>query len=90
VNEDSDAYTYIKPLLRHQNGRRDYLALQDRYTSEATKQAIINAAKATLSNLRYKSERSFSFEKFSSKLQKAYDDLDQNGCPLWMNYGLRA
>jgi len=86
VNEDSDAYTYIKPLLRHQNGRRDYLALQDRYASEATRQAIINAVKATLSNLPYKSEtRNFSFEKLSSKLQKAYDDLDQNGHPVHNN-----
>ena len=82
VHEDSDAYTYIKPLLRHQDGRRDHLALKDRYASEATKQALINAAKATLANLRYKSERSFSFEKFSSKLQKAYDDLELNGRPV--------
>ena len=79
VHEDSDAYTYIKSLLRHRNGRRDILALRERYSSEATRQAIINAAKATLENLRYKNERNFSFEKFSSKLQKAYDELADNG-----------
>ena len=79
VNEDSDAYTYIKTLLRHRNGRRDIQALRDRYQSDATKQAIINGAKSTLETLRYKSERSFSFERFSSKLQKAYDELEEHG-----------
>ena len=79
VHEDSDAYTYIKPLLRRRNGRLDIVALRQRYDNDATKQAIINMAKASLGQLRYKNERSFSFEKFSSKLQKAYDDLETNG-----------
>ena len=79
VVEDSDAYTYIKTLLRYRNGRRDILALRMRYENDATKQAIINAAKVTLDTLRYKNERSFTFEKFSSKLQKAYDELTDNG-----------
>ena len=79
VHEDSDAYTYIKPLLRRRDGRLDIMALCDRYHNDATKQAIINSAKNTLSHLRYKNERSFSFEKFSARLQKAYDDLEANG-----------
>ena len=79
VHEDSDAYTYIKTLIRHRNGRRDIKALRERYSSDATKQAIINKAKNDLQNLIYKNERSFSFEKFSSKLQKAYDELEDNG-----------
>ena len=79
VCEDSDAYTYIKTLLRFRNGRRDVDALRNRYASDATKQAIINSAKSSLENLRYKNERSFSFERFSSKLQKNYDDLEENG-----------
>ena len=56
-------------------------ALRARYDNSATSQAIINQAKASLKNLRYKNERSFSFEKFSSKLQKAYDDLETHGRP---------
>ena len=56
VHEDSDAYTYIKPLLRSRDGRKDMLALRQRYQNDATKQTIINAAKSTLSNLRYKNE----------------------------------
>ena len=54
-------------------------ALRERYSSDATKQAIINAARSTLDTLRYKNERSFSFERFSAKMQKAYDDLESNG-----------
>ena len=46
---------------------------------DATKQAIINSAKASLEGLRYKNERGFTFEKFSSKSQKAYDELADNG-----------
>ena len=79
VHEDSDAYTYIKSLLRYRNGRRDVLALRARYSSDATKQAIINSAKSSLENLRYRNESTFSFECFSSKLQKNYDDLEENG-----------
>ena len=60
VLEDSDAYTYIKTLMRKRDGRRDIIALRERYSSDATKQAIINTAKAALENLRYKTERSFS------------------------------
>ena len=56
VVEDSDAYTYIKTLLRYRNGRQDILALCMRYENDATKQAIINATKATLETLRYKNE----------------------------------
>ena len=82
VHEDSDAYTYVKPLIRHRNGRRDILALRERYSSDATRQNTINKAKVDLSTLRYKNERSFSFEKFSAKLQKAYDDLEEARRPV--------
>ena len=82
VHEDSDAYTYIKPLLRHRNGRRDILALRERYASNATRQTTINKEKARLSTLRYKNERSFTFERFSSELQKAYDELEVAGRPV--------
>ena len=82
IHEDSDAYTYVKPLLRHRNGRRDILALRERYASDATRQTVINKAKNRLTSLRYKNERSFTFEKFSSELQKAYDELDASGRPV--------
>lgn len=79
IDENGDAYTYIKKLLRRKDGRQDILALRERYASDASKQGIINNAKAVLENLRYKNERNFSFEKFSSKLQKSYDELEEHG-----------
>ena len=79
IHEDSDAYTYVKPLIRHRDGRRDIKALRTRYSSDATRQTTINKAKSDLKTLRYKNERTFSFEKFSAKLQKAYDELEDAG-----------
>jgi len=79
VHEDSDAYVYLKPLLHRQAGSLDIQALRGRYQSEASVQAIINNAKSILCNLRYKNERSFSFERFSAKFQRAYDDLEEAG-----------
>ena len=79
ISEESNAHTCIKPLLRYCDDRKDFLALKERCGSEASKQAIINAAKQTLETLRYKSERSFTFERFSSKLQKTYDELADCG-----------
>ena len=53
--------------------------LRERYASDATLQKTINQAKNRLASLRYKNERSFSFEKFLSALQKSYDELEESG-----------
>ena len=58
------------------------MALCKRYDSDAASQTIINKAKADLANLRYRNKRSFSFEKFSAKLQRAYDNLEDQGRPV--------
>ena len=79
VDQTADAYTYIKSILRHRNGRQDILALRERYSSDAAAQGIINKAKNDLANLQYRNERNFSFEKFSSRMQKAYNDLAAQG-----------
>ena len=79
IHEDSDAYTYVKTLIRHRDGRRDIKALRTRYSSGATRQTTINKARSDLKPLPYKNERSFSFKKFSAKLQKAYDELEDAG-----------
>ena len=57
----------------------DIKALRDRYESDASRQSIINLAKSILERHSYKIERSFSFESFSAKLQRAYDDLEESG-----------
>lgn len=77
IADDSDAYTYIKPQLRHEDGRRDIIALRNRYSNNAVKQERINEANKTITSLVYKSERSLPFEKFSGKLQRAVDTLTE-------------
>jgi hypothetical protein len=42
VSEESDACTYIQPLLLRNNGRRDVLALREQYENEATIQTRVN------------------------------------------------
>ena len=63
-------------MIRYKDGRRDIESLRERYASATAAQGIINRAKTDLSNLRYKNERNYSFEKFSSRLQKIYDNLE--------------
>jgi len=41
VHEISDAFTYLKPFLRHQTGSFDIKALRDRYESEVSTQSIM-------------------------------------------------
>ena len=54
VSEESDAYTYIQPLLARNNGRRDVLALKHRYDNEASVQTRVNMANKTWEMLVYK------------------------------------
>jgi hypothetical protein len=79
VNEESDAYTYIQPLLARNNGRRDILALKDRYDNEASVQTRVNMANKTWEMLVYKNERAMTFEDFCSKLQRALQHFERAG-----------
>ena len=45
IAEESDAYTYIKPNIRKEDGRVDYLALAGRYDNHASRETRINEAK---------------------------------------------
>jgi len=79
ITEDSDAYTYVKPILKHENGRKDFKALINRYESQAGIQERISEAQKVLSQIRYRNERAMSFEAFSAKIQNALDELDTCG-----------
>jgi phage tail protein X len=79
VSEESDAYTYIQPLLARNNGRRDVLALKDRYDNEASVQTRVNMANKTWDMLVYKNERAMTFEDFCSKLQRALQHFERAG-----------
>lgn len=57
-------------------------ALCARYDTSATMQTQVNQANAALQTLRYCLERGFSLEKFTAKLQAAYNELDTCGEPV--------
>jgi hypothetical protein len=77
VSEESDACTYIQPLLRRNDGRRDVLALRERYENEATIQTRVNMANKTWDLLEYKNERAMTFESFCKKFQRALQHFDR-------------
>jgi hypothetical protein len=81
IGEDSDAYTYIQPLLARNDGRRDITALIARYENDATVQTRVNEANKTWEMLVYKNERAMSFESFCQKIQKALQHFDRAGRP---------
>ena len=68
ITEDGEAYTYIKPMLGHENGRGDIKALRVWYLNTSIWQETINEANQVLNNLTYRDKHSMTFEKFSSKL----------------------
>jgi hypothetical protein len=81
ISEDSDAQAYIQPLILRNDGRRDWIALNDRYENTATIQARVNQANKTWEMLVYKNERAMSFEAFCKKLTKALQYFTQAGRP---------
>ena len=79
IGEESDAYTYIQPLLAQNNGRRDVIALTDQYENAATVQTRVNEANKTWEMLVYKNERAMTFEAFCQKIQKALHHFERAG-----------
>ena len=82
ISDDSDAYTYLKPKLKSEDGRKDYKALLERYDGHSSKETRINEAKSLIKTLQYRNERSMPFERFTEKLQRAIDDLALGGRPM--------
>jgi hypothetical protein len=80
IGEDSDAYTYIQPILGRNDGRKDIIALRERYDNDATVQTRVNEANKTWDMLVYKNERAMSFEEFfCKKFQKALQHFERAG-----------
>ena len=79
IAEDSDAYIYLKPSIKLEDGAEDIRLLRSRYDNDATKQQRINEANNALKDLVYKNERAMSFEKFSTIVKKSVDTLTECG-----------
>jgi hypothetical protein len=77
IGEDSDACTYIQPMLGRKDGRRDIIALRERYDNDATIQTRVNEANKTWDMLVCKNERAMWFEEFCKKFQKALQHFER-------------
>ena len=75
ISNRSDAYTYVKPHIKREDGRRDIKALRGRYENAAMNVQYANKAKKTLETVAYRNERATKFEKFVAKFTQEVDEL---------------
>jgi hypothetical protein len=80
--------------VRDGDGRAAHLLLREHYVGEAHDMRRAASANAKLDSLFWKSEASFPFEKFLTKLNEAFMELDEANVPLYesqkVNYLLRG
>jgi hypothetical protein len=65
------------------DGRAAHLLLQEHYVGEAHEMRRAAAANAKLETLFWKSEASFLFEKYLTRLNEAFKELEDAGQALW-------
>ena len=65
------------------DGRAAHMLLREHYVGKAHDTRRTAAANAKLETLFWKSEASFSFEKYLTRLNKAFKELEDAGQPLW-------
>ena len=72
------AETWIKPKEKKQDGRLDFKALKAHYGGEGNKSVRIKEAEVLRNSLQYKNERSMSFDKFLTSMQKMFTGFEDN------------
>jgi hypothetical protein len=77
---DTDGWSWMQEFDRAQDGRRTLLCAH--YDGPGETQKRIMQARASISELYYKSEASFSFERFTTKLCEAYSVMADNDEPV--------
>ena len=76
---DTEGYSWIKPVLKHQSGRRTMAALRDHYDGPQASARRVAIATSIIDGLHYKSKNAMPFETFTSKLTDAFQTLAENG-----------
>ena len=76
------AEQWIKPLARHQNGRRDMEALRGHYSGEGNTSRRIAVAERYRDTLHYKNEKTLSFSSFLDKIQTMFNIFETEGEPV--------
>jgi hypothetical protein len=74
--------SWIRNIARHQDGRRDMIALRRHYAGEGNSTRRISDAKRIQTTLHYRSERALPFSKFLDSLQKMFTIFEEENEPL--------
>ena len=74
----SDNLKWIHPFDRSQDGRGAMNQLRHHYDGPGQVQRKITQAEVQIASLHYMSEQAFSFERFITKLNGAFQVLDEN------------
>ena len=75
----NDILKWIQPFDKNQDGRGAMNLLRHHYDGPGQTQKKIAQAEAQIASLHYKSEQAFSFERFITKLNGAFQVLEENG-----------
>ena len=76
------AEQWIKPLAKHQDGRRDMAALRNHYSGEGNTSRRIAVAERYRDTLHYKNEKALAFSNFLDKLQTMFNIFETEGEPV--------
>jgi hypothetical protein len=77
LTNGTDADQWIKQHRRGQNGRAAWLALLNHYDGPAEGDKRVTVARSDINIIHYRNESSYSFEKYSTRLRKAFFTLEQ-------------
>jgi hypothetical protein len=78
----NNAEQWVKDLKRHNNGRRDMIALRLHYSGAGNVQHQVSRADKMRDSLHYKSERMLSFEKFLVRCKEMFNIYEDQAEPM--------
>ena len=76
IADASDAFIYVKPYIKKDDGRSDIKALRSRYKNVVMQEQYVSEAKRKIETPHYRNERAMTFENFVRKLVQAVDELE--------------
>ena len=79
IADASDAFTYVKPYIKKEDGRADIKSLRSRYENVAMQEHYVSEAKRTIETIQYINKQEITFETFVSKLVQAVSELEKLG-----------
>ena len=77
IDDESDAFTYVKLYIKKDDVRADIKALCRRYENVSMQDQYVSKAKCTIETLQYRNKREMTFEKKFSEIIQAVDELEK-------------